>query len=104
MSTKPEYASEVPYVPVNWQNRDDITGQLLQIIEAVLPEGKQLEATKHLVKETTKKYWIDLFNDQFDALSGRVSRPEDDGVLFWEDYCTALWEKTLSLRAIQNPN
>ena len=67
--SKPTYASEVPYVPVNWFDRDNMTGRILEILEAVMPEGKQLTATKNLVKESTKRYFINLFNDQFDDLT-----------------------------------
>lgn len=69
--SKPAYASEVPYVPVNWEDRDTITRRVCDILEAVMPEGNQLEKTKDLVKEMTKQYWITLFNDQFDNLQNR---------------------------------
>ena len=64
----PAYASQVPYAPVNWTDRDTVTRRICDILEAVMPEGNQLEKTKELVKETTKQYWITLFNDQFDSL------------------------------------
>ena len=91
MSKAPEYASEIPYVPVNWSDRDTLTRRVCDILEAVMPEGNQLEKTKELVKEMTKQYWITLFNDQFDCLT-----PEYKGLVGFtahkEKYSRAIWE------------
>lgn len=99
---EPEHASEVPYVPVNWQHRDDITGRILEILEAVMPPGKQLEATKNLVKESTKRYWITLFNDQFDELTRQSPIVSPDSWA-WPTYCQAIWDKCIALRPTKNP-
>lgn len=87
---KPSYASEVPYAPVNWEDRDTITRRVCDILEAVMPEGNQLEKTKDLVKEMTKQYWITLFNDQFDSLQGRglIGSSRDE-------YSMAIWNIAL---------
>lgn len=92
MSKVPEYASEVPYVPVNWYDRDNITGRILEILEAVLPEGRQLEATKNLVKESTKQYFIHLFNDQYDALSTHLAQGKNNFRDDKDRYFRAIWE------------
>ena len=98
--TRPEYASEVPHVPVNWGDRDNITGQFLQILEAVIPAGSQLEATKNLVKKTTKDYWIQLFNTQFELL---VHPVESDGGESYNGYCEAIWQEALKHRPVAKP-
>lgn len=98
---EPNYAGEVPYVPVAWGHRDDITARLLQIVEAILPEGKQLEATKHLVKDTTKKYWIELFNNQYDCLPYRPGEDALGGS--WGDYCQAIWDEAQKHKPIEDP-
>jgi len=98
----PDYASEIPFVPVNWEDRDNITGRILGILEAVMPEGQQLSATKDLVKDATKKYWIDLFNDQFETLQFSRQQPVlGDRARFQE----ALWrymEKELEIDGAKN--
>lgn len=95
VKTPPQYASEVPYAPVNWTDRDTITRRICDILEAVMPEGNQLEKTKELVKETTKQYWITLFNDQFDSFSeGKLVGFTYDRELV----SRAIWEQTLEYR------
>ena len=83
----PDYASEVPFVPMNWTDRDNITGRLMEILEAVMPEGRQLTATKNLVKECTKWYWINAFNNQFDSITGNDENPSAEAA----PYSTAVW-------------
>lgn len=92
MSKAPEYASAVPYVPVNWYDRDNITGRILEILEAVLPEGRQLDATKNLVKDSTKQYFIHLFNDQFEALNGHLSKDGNSYQDIKDRYFRAIWD------------
>lgn len=86
---KPNYAGEVPFVPVNWEDRDTITRRVCDILEAVMPEGNQLDKTKELVKEMTKQYWITLFNDQLDSLQVRGLETNRTR------YYTAIWEEAL---------
>lgn len=90
---EPKYASEVPFVPVNWTDRDTITRRICDILEAVMPEGNQLEKTKELVKETTKQYWIQLFNDQFDCFANKLTGFTWDK----EQYSRAIWDKAVEL-------
>ena len=87
--TKPSYASEVPFAPVNWEDRDTITRRVCDILEAVMPEGNQLDKTKELVKEMTKQYWITLFNDQLDSLLVRGLETNRTR------YYAAIWEEAL---------
>jgi len=101
IDTRPEYASEVPHVPMNWGNRDDITGRILQILEAVMPEGKQLEATKDLVKKSTKDYFIEAFNMQFSVLRHPV---KGDGGESYDGYCEAIWREALRHRPTKDYN
>lgn len=92
MSKAPEYASQVPVVPVDWQDRDNMTARILEVLEAVMPEGRQLEATKNLVKEVTKQYFIHLFNYQFDALSTHLASGKNDYRNIRDRYFKAIWE------------
>ena len=90
----PSYASEIPYVPVNWSDRDAITRRVCDILEAVMPDGNQLEKTKEIVKEMTKQYWINLYNDQFDSLTPN----QLTGFTYDKSqYSKALWEKAKEL-------
>lgn len=88
---KPTYASEVPFVPVNWEDRDTITRRVCDILEAVMPEGNQLDKTKELVKEMTKQYWITLFNDQLDSLQARGLGLETSRTRYY----AVIWEEAL---------
>ena len=99
MSELPTYASEVPYVPVNWEDRDTITRRVCDILEAVMPEGNQLEKTKALVKEMTKNYWIELFNDQFDSLQDK--QRFNGFTIVRTKYSRAIWEVALSEQPTQ---
>lgn len=93
-SNLPYYASQVPYVPVNWTDRDTITRRVCDILEAVMPEGNQLEKTKDLVKEMTKQYWIQIFNDQFDSLTPT----QLTGFTYDKaQYSKAIWDKAIEL-------
>jgi hypothetical protein len=96
----PDYASEVPYVPVNWEDRDTITRRVCDILEAVMPEGNQLEKTKDLVKEMTKQYWIQIFNDQFNCLQ---DKPQIIGgfTIQKTKYSQAIWEVALGEKPTQ---
>ena len=99
-SEYPTYASEIPYVPVNWEDRDTITRRVCDILEAVMPEGNQLEKTKDLVKEMTKQYWMQIFNDQFDSLQ---DKPQRIGgfMIVRTKYSQAIWEVALGEQPTQ---
>lgn len=104
MSTKsqtaPTYASQVPCFPTDWRDRDALTGRILQIIEAGVPEGSQQTAMKNLVKEATKQHFINGFNDQFDRLINTGGLSGCDKDVFYE----ALWSATLLNRESEAPS
>lgn len=89
---KPEYASEVPFVPVNWGDRDAIVGRLMGILEAIFPESKQLEATKSLVKNSMSDYFKELFNNQYEILTGNYGLHDYPGI----GYQKAIWVEFLT--------
>lgn len=89
---QPSYASDVPYVPMNFNDRDILVGQLMEVLEAVMPQGTQLEATKNLVKKTVSQHFVRSFNDQFQVLTHRS--PTLGGIL--EDCMEAIWEANLA--------
>lgn len=89
----PAYAGQLPHVPLNWDDRDEITGKLLEIIEAVLPEGGQQEATKRLIKKTTSQFFEDKYNMVFYCLKDELSLvPEHES---YNGYCHAIWMEAL---------
>jgi len=88
----PEYASQLPFVLMSWEDRDSITGKLLEIVEAVMPEGSQLNATKSLIKKATSQYWMEKYNFQFDTT--HMEYGEDEQETF-TGYCLALWREAL---------
>lgn len=92
MSKKPEYASQVPYVPHNFNDRDAIVGRLMEILEAVIPEGQQQYATKQLVKKCLTDYFLGSFNDQYDALSTHLLKPGNFFHSPLDRYYRAIWE------------
>lgn len=89
----PEYASQIPHIPVNWDDRDEITGKLLEVIEAVLPEGRQLEATKRLIKKTTNQFFMDKYNMMFDCLGDQLNIYSDEES--YNNYCRVLWREAI---------
>lgn len=98
MSKVPNYASDIPYVPMNWGDRDSIVGKLMEILEAVIPEGKQLEATKGLVKRSLSEYFTHSFNDAFKGLTNTSPTVGYQ----WDDYVKALWEECLKQTPKEN--
>lgn len=86
-SKKPQFSSEVPVVPVDWSDRDAIVGRLMEVLEAVMPEGSQLEATKKLVKGKMNEYWSYMYNNQFEIL---IAEKVYDGQRV--PYHEAIWE------------
>jgi hypothetical protein len=91
MSKVPDHASAVPFVPVNWGDRDAIVGRLMGILEAVMPDGKQLEATKGLVKNSLSDYFRELFNNQYEVLTGPYATEKHDELDIVKFY-RAIWE------------
>lgn len=67
--------TDLPYVPMNWKSRDTITRRVLDVIDAALPEGKQNEAIKHLIKETTRQYFDGIFMGMLEYLSNLEVEP-----------------------------
>lgn len=92
ISKVPEYASQVPFVPHNFEDRDAIVGRLMEILEAVMPESNQLRATKQLVKKCMTDYFIVSFNDQFDALATHLAREGNFYISPRDRYYRAIWE------------
>lgn len=90
--SKPTYASSIPFVPADWSDRDAITGRILEILEAVIPEGRQLEATKRLVKEATKGYWIEMFNNQYEVLTGNTTIYLGNDPTYRVEASLAIWK------------
>lgn len=84
----PKFSSDIPFVPMNFGDRDSIVGRLMEIIEAVIPEGKQQDATKSLIKQRISEYFTHSFNDAYYSL-------KDDSSLVgghWEKYVRAIWD------------
>ena len=100
---RPEYASAVPYVPHNFEDRDAIVGRLMEILEAVMPESRQLDATKQLVKKSLTDYFIGSFNDQFDALTTHLARKNQNFYHSPRDrYYRAIWD--MAQTETENPS
>lgn len=98
MSKVPEYASDVPFIPVNWNDRDAMVGRLMEILEAVLPGGKQLEATKRLVKTSLSQFFMQSFNNQFEILQNiEKYQTARNGVDARTPYQEAMWETAQKL-------
>lgn len=92
MSKVPEYASQVPFAPHNFEDRDAIVGRLMEILEAVMPDNKQQYATKQLVKKCLTDYFIGSFNDQFDALATHLASEGNFYHSHRDRYYRAIWE------------
>lgn len=105
MSKAPRYSMDVPFVPMNFQDRDVLVGRLMEILEAVLPEGKQLDATKNLVKKSVTEHFIRSFNESFEDLKNQYQAEEDN-----EDYPSsvispyikAMWETAQSHQPVKD--
>lgn len=94
------YASDLPYVPVNWEHRDIVVGRILTILEAAIPQGPQFNATKRLVQDSMSEVWTSLFNYQFESIKGLV--PIRDDIKPYQD---AIYEKYIELHqpGVENP-
>lgn len=88
MKEAPKFSLDIPYVPMNFGDRDSLVGRLMEVVEAVMPEGKQQEATKSLMKQKISEYFTRSFNDAFYSLKG--DSPTIDGS--WDKYVRAIWE------------
>lgn len=88
----PKYASDVPHVPMNFEDRDAIVGRLMEVIEAVMPEGRQQDATKALIKKSVSDHFISAFNTQYEILRRNSPTTGD----MYDDYCRAIWAVAVS--------
>jgi len=66
---EPRYAEEVPYVPMNFTDRNNLVGQVMPIIEASIPDKKQQEAVKNLIKRVISDYFHSEFSLQFSQVT-----------------------------------
>lgn len=89
---KPKFSSDLPYVPMNFQDRDNLVGRLMEVLEAVMPQGTQLEATKSLMKQKLSEYFSRMFNDCYYIL--KEEQPTIGGGL--DKYIKAIWEASLT--------
>lgn len=81
-SSEPKFIGDMPYFPMNFDDRDNIVGRLMEVLEAVMPEGQQLEATKNIVKYNLSQYWIATMDAQLKIIKNSdelVSYPKDFG-------------------------
>lgn len=85
---KPKYASDIAFVPVNFNDRDNIVGKIMEVIEASIPESKQQEAVKSLIKQRVSEYFTHLFNDAYICLKNES--PTIGGV--WDKYVESIWK------------
>lgn len=88
----PQFSSDLPYVPMNFQDRDNLVGRLMEVLEAVMPQGTQLEATKSLMKQKLSEYFTRCFNDAYHVL--KDDQPTIGGGL--DRYIRAIWEVSLT--------
>lgn len=87
---KPKFSSDIGFVPVSFQDRDSLVGRIMEVVEAVMPEGKQQDATKSLIKQRLSEYFVHLYNDAFTALNRDKENDMLDSV--WGNAVRALWE------------
>jgi hypothetical protein len=85
---KPQFSSDIIFVPVSFNDRDNLVGRIMEVIEAVMPETKQQEATKSLIKQRLSEYFVHLYNDAFTALKDESPTVGST----WDDAVRALWE------------
>lgn len=87
-STEPAIPGAVPYVPVNWDTASSIVGKTLATLEAVMPEGQQLDRTKELVKGQIYEVFDSEFQNQYDYLTDRTPASLDSEIV---KYYRAIW-------------
>ena len=84
---KPKYVSQVPYVPLSIRDAEILVGQALHILEAVMPEGQQLDRTKSLMKSALYKHFTGAFQGQYNYLVGDDAQNSTKN-----QYYDAMWE------------
>lgn len=85
----PAFSSDISFVPVSFGDRDSLVGRIMEVIEAAMPEGKQQDATKSLIKQRVSEYFTHLYNDAFHVLNNQSPTVGSH----WDDAVRALWEK-----------
>lgn len=86
--------TRVPFVPHKWSDSDAIIGQLMEVIEAVMPVSEQQDATKRLIKKVVQKHFESSYERAYAMLSGDEDAPWFTNV---RPYQVALHELDLKL-------
>ena len=87
----PEYTGQIPYILMNFNDMDSINGQIMEIMESVLPEGKQLEAAKNVMKRTVRNY----FHYQYEKMFSNLNGPEAYDSESYTGYSRAVWSEAI---------
>lgn len=88
MKKAPQFSSDIQFVPVSFADRDIIVGKIMEVIEASMPDSKQQEAVKSLIKQRVSDHFVRVYNEAFHALNNESVTTGSP----WDNFVRALWE------------